>query len=452
MKRKIFRFSTTQVILFCFLMVIFLGSILLSLPISSATGEAVPYVDALFTATSSTCVTGLVTLPTISTWSVFGQAVILILIQIGGLGVITVISGFMIMLHQKISISSRLLIQDAFNLNSISGLVRFVKRVIKGTLMIETAGALLYMPFFVRDFGIRGIWISVFTSISAFCNAGIDIIAENSLVSYATNPLINLVTVCLIILGGIGFIVWWDIARVIKTFKKRRFKAFSALSLHSKIALSVTLILVFWGALFVFTLEYNNPLTLKNYSLFDKIQLSVFQSVTTRTAGFFTVPQENLLAPTSIISILLMLIGGSPVGTAGGIKTVTLAVLFAAAYSTIKNKNEISLFSRSINTEAIKKAVAVAGISVATMLISAIMLSITENAPLLDIFYETASATATVGLSKGLTPNLSFFGKLVITAAMYIGRIGPISLVIAFNTRKKSSNIILNPTEEISIG
>lgn len=452
MKRSIFRFSTTQVILLSFMMVIFLGSILLSLPISSANGEAVPYIDALFTAATSTCVTGLVTLPTVSTWSVFGQAVILILIQIGGLGVITVISGFMIMLHQRISISSRLLIQDAFNLNSISGLIKFVIKVIKGTFIIETIGALLYMPIFIKDFGIRGIWISVFNSISAFCNAGIDIIGENSLSAYATNPLINLVTVCLIVLGGIGFIVWWDIIRVLKNFKKRRFKCFSALSLHSKIAISVTFILIILGAVSVFALEYNNPLTLKDYSLFDKIQLSVFQSVTTRTAGFFTIPQENLSAPTSIISILLMLIGGSPVGTAGGIKTVTIAVLFAAAFSTIKNKNEITLFSRSINTEAIKKSIAVVGISVTTMLISAILLSISEKTSLLNIFYETASATATVGLTKGLTPNLSTFGKLVITVAMYIGRIGPISLVIAFSTRQKSANIIKNPTEEISIG
>ncbi len=452
MKKRLFCFSSTQIILLSFLLVILLGSALLSLPISSANGESVPYVDALFTATTATCVTGLVTMPTFATWSFFGQAVILLLIQIGGLGVITVISGFMIMLHQRISISNRLLIQDAFNLNSFSGLVRFVKKVIFGTFIIEGVGAILYMPVFIRDFGAKGIWLSVFNSVSAFCNAGIDVIAENSLSNYATNPLINLVTTALIIMGGIGFIVWWDILRVLKRFKKVKFKCFKFLSLHSKIALSITFILLLLGTLAVFVFEYNNPKTLKEYSLFNKIQLSFFQSVTTRTAGFFTLPQQNLTDTTSVISILLMFIGGSPVGTAGGIKTVTIAVLIAATFCTIKNKNEIALFGRSISADYVKRAIAVAGISITTLLVSALLLSITENAPLIDIFYETASATATVGLSRGLTPNLSVFGKIIVSATMYLGRIGPISLFIAFNTRKRKENIIKNPSEEISVG
>ena len=314
-KRKI-SLSTTQIILLSFLVTILVGSGLLALPISSASGEAVPYLDALFTATTSTCVTGLVTLPTVSAWSVFGQAVILLLIQIGGLGLITIMSGLMILLNKKMGIGDRLLIQDAFNLNTMAGLSKFVKNVLKGTLIIEGIGAVLYMFVFVPEFGAKGIWISVFNSVSAFCNAGIDIIAENSLCNYATNPLINAVTSALIILGGLGYIVWWDVLRVVKSRSQKKRKIFRYLTLHSKIAITVTAGLVLAGTLLIFAFEYANPSTIGEMSLFDKIQVSFFQSVTTRTAGFATVPQENLTNASAAVSIVLMLIGGSPVGTA----------------------------------------------------------------------------------------------------------------------------------------
>ena len=317
MKLKKFTLSTTQIILLSFFLTILLGSILLAMPISSANGQAVPYIDALFTATTSTCVTGLVTLPTESTWSMFGQIVILILIQAGGLGIVTIMSGLMILLNKKMGVGDRLLIQDSFNLNTMAGLVKFVKNVVFGTLLIEGIGAVLYMFVFVPEFGPRGIWISVFNSVSAFCNAGIDIIAENSLCNYATNPLINIVTSALIILGGLGYIVWWDVLRVIKTRSAKNKKIFRHLTLHSKIAITVTFGLILVGALLIFAFEYANPATVGNMSLFDKIQVSLFQSVTTRTAGFASVPQENLTNPSSFVSLILMLIGGSPVGTAG---------------------------------------------------------------------------------------------------------------------------------------
>ena len=254
-KKQRFTLSTTHIILLSFLIVILFGSVLLSLPISTSSGTSVKFIDALFTATTATCVTGLVTLPTFSTWSVFGQVVILFLIQIGGLGVITIMSGIMILFHKKMGIGDRILLQDAFNLNSLSGLVSFVKRIVCGTLIIEGIGALLYMIVFVPEFGLRGIWISVFTSVSAFCNAGIDIIAENSLCNYALNPIINLVTSLLIILGGIGYIVWWDILRVIKQKRYKKTKLFGSLTLHSKIAIAVTLILIFAGALLILIFE-----------------------------------------------------------------------------------------------------------------------------------------------------------------------------------------------------
>ena len=443
--KKRFRLTTTQIIMLSFLGMILLGSLLLSLPVSAADGVAVPYLDALFTATTATCVTGLVTLPTFSTWSIFGQAVILLLIQIGGLGVITVVSAFMLLLHRRMGIGDRLLLQDAFNLNTLSGIVRFVKRVMLGTFLVEGIGALLYMPVFVPEFGARGIWISVFTSISAFCNAGIDIIGPNSLCDYATNPIVNLVTAGLIIVSGIGYIVWWDVLRVGR-------KGFRGLTLHSKIAISTTLVLIIGGGLLLFLLEYSNPLTIGELRFFDKLQVSFFQSVTTRTAGFATVPQENLTNASSILCLLLMFIGGSPVGTAGGIKTVTVAVLAVSALATIQNKNDVTLFDRNISRQAVNKAVAVAAMSFAILFGSAMLLCAVTTADVLDILYETVSATATVGLTRDLTPHLNSAGKAVIIATMYLGRVGPISLALALNSGKKQQNLIKNPTEDISVG
>ena len=452
MKTKKFTLSTTQIILLSFLVTIFLGSLLLALPISSADGEAVPYLDALFTATTSTCVTGLVTLPTATTWSVFGQVVILLLIQIGGLGLITVMSGLMILLHRKMGIGDRLLIQDAFNLNTMSGLAKFVKNVLFGTLIVEGIGAILYMPVFVSEFGAKGIWISVFNSVSAFCNAGIDVIGENSLCNYATNPLVNLVTSALIILGGLGYIVWWDVLRVIRSRSPKNKKIFRHLTLHSKIAITVTAGLILIGAILIFIFEYNNPKTIGELPLFDKIQVSLFQSVTTRTAGFASVPQENLTNAASAVSIILMLIGGSPVGTAGGMKTVTIAVLICSALATIRNKNSATLFGRRVSEGSIKKSVAVAVSFLTICTASTVLLMTTSNASALDVVYETVSATATVGLSRNLTSTLDALGKLIIIVTMYFGRVGPISLAVALGSKNEVQNVISEPTEEISIG
>ena len=453
MKRKLHvKLSTTQAIMLSFFVAILVGSVLLALPVSSANGKSVPYLDALFTATTSMCVTGLVTLPTVSTWSLFGQIVILILIQIGGLGVITIISGLLISLHRKIGMKDRMLIQDAFNLNTLSGIVKFIKKVLIGTFVVEGAGAILYMTVFVPEYGAKGIWISIFNSVSAFCNAGIDIISENSLCDYTLNPMINIVTGALIILGGIGYIVWWDVIRVVKDIRNKKLKCFSKLTLHSKIALSATGVLIVTGAVAFFIFEYNNPLTMKEYSLFEKVQASLFQSVTTRTAGFATIPQQNLTNASAIVSLLLMFIGGSPVGTAGGIKTVTIAVLIFAAFGTIRNKEDVVFFQRTIPKQAVSKAVAVVCMSFMTMFSSTLLLSAVTNANALDIAYETVSATATVGLTRNLTPILNIWGKLIIIVTMYLGRVGPISLLIAFNTSKEKKNIIKEPTEEISIG
>lgn len=452
MKKKFINLSTTQIIMLSFLAVIFIGSLILTLPISTVEGSRVSYSDALFTATTATCVTGLVTLPTVTTWSFFGQVVILCLIQLGGLGVVTVVSGFMIALHKKIGITDRLLLQDAFNLNTLSGLVKFVKKVIMGTILVEGIGALLYMTVFVPEFGVRGIWISIFNSVSAFCNAGIDIIAENSLCNYAHNPMINFTTCMLIIVGGIGYIVWWDLIRVLSLIKKQGLQCFKRLTMHSKIAIWMTVFLILSGTLAFFVLEYNNPLTIGEETLFNKLQISFFQSVTTRTAGFATVPQENLTNASALVSLVLMFIGGSPVGTAGGVKTVTIAVLLITASSMIKNKNEITVFNRAIHQKAVKKAIAVFSLSFTIMMVSSVLLAMVTDAPLVDILYETVSATATVGLTRNLTASLNIWGKLIIIATMYLGRVGPISLALVLNMKKEKWNTVKTPYEEISVG
>ncbi len=449
-KNKKISLSTTHIIMLSFLCAIAVGSVLLSLPLSSATGKGVPYIDALFTAVTSTCVTGLVTVTTAETWSIFGQAVILLLIQAGGLGIITVLSGIMLLLNKKLGLSDSVLIQDSFNLNTLSGLSGFVKKVFKGTLIVEAAGALLYMTVFVPEFGVRGIWISLFNSVSAFCNAGIDIIGSDSLCSYVKNPIINFVTCALIILGGIGYIVWWDVIRVMKKYRRNR--PFRFLTLQSKIAIVSTAILIFGGAVLVFIFEYGNPSTVGEYNIFEKIQFSLFQSVTTRTAGFATVPQENLTSSAALVCLILMFIGGSPVGTAGGIKTVTFAVLAVTALSAIKNKNNTELFSRAISFQTVRKALSVVLMSFGTMAFSTVLLSAVTGADTLDVIYETVSATATVGLTRNLTGTLDAAGKIIIMITMYLGRVGPISLVVAFNSRKENLNTVRCPVEKISVG
>lgn len=444
--------STTQIIMLSFLLAILAGSFLLALPVSSADGRAVSYIDALFTATTSICVTGLVTVPTFSTWSLFGQIVILFLIQIGGLGVVTIMSGLMISLHRRIGIRDRMLIQDAFNLNTLSGMVKFIRKVLLGTFVVEGVGALLYITVFVPEFGVRGVWISIFNAVSAFCNAGMDIISESSLYAYVHNPLINIVTILLIVLGGIGYIVWWDIMNVLKNIRRQKLKCFSNLTLHSKIALSMTGILILAGTAALFIFECNNPLTIGNFTLSDKLLASLFQSVTTRTAGFATIPQENLTNASALFSLLLMFIGGSPVGTAGGIKTVTIAILIVSAFATMRSNAEAELFHRTISKQAVSKAVAVVSMAFIILCVSTILLSAVTERDALDIAYETVSAAATVGLTRNLTSSLNIWGKIIIIVTMYLGRVGPISLMIALNTKKETKNIIKNPTEEISVG
>ena len=451
MKRKL-RFSTTQTIMLAFLLAILVGSVLLALPVSAAGGVRVPYLDALFTATTSVCVTGLVTVTTASAWSVFGQIVILLLIQAGGLGIVTVMAGVMLSLNRRLGLTDRLLIQDAFNLNTMAGLNQFLQKVILGTFLVEGVGALLYMTVFVPAYGARGVWISVFTAISAFCNAGLDILGENSLCPYVLNPTVNLTTCLLIILGGIGFIVWWDVLGVLKDFRRHRFKCLRRLTLHSKIALASTGLLLGAGCLLFFIFEYSNPRTAAGFSAPQKLMAAFFQSVTTRTAGFATIPQHELRGQSSLLSLLLMLIGGSPAGTAGGIKTVTFAILMASVLATVSGRDDPVMFNRTVSKHAVGKAVAVTGLFLMITFAAALLLEALTGSDFLDVLFEAVSATATVGLTRGLTGTLGAPGKLVLIVTMFLGRVGPISLFIALNTNKKKTGSVRYPTEQINVG
>ncbi len=446
--------STTQIIALGFFCVIFIGTLLLCLPISAADGRATPFIDALFTSTTSVCVTGLVVVQTSLHWSIFGQIVILILIQLGGLGVISFSTAVMMVIGRRITLKDRLLLEDAMNLNTLSGLVKFLRQIFKGTAIIEGIGMLGYAIVFVPKYGLRGIWISIFTSISAFCNAGIDIIGANSLGDYLTHPWANVVTMFLIIMGGIGFIVWMDVVTLIKDLKQSNIPqehCLRRLHLHTKLVLIMTACLILGGGLLIFILEYNNPETIGHLGIIDKIVASLFESVTTRTAGFLTFSQTGLRPTTVLICLVLMFIGGSSIGTAGGVKTSTVALLILSAISTIKGERHVVVFRRNIPHTTIKKAFAVIMVSGLALFTGIILLYQAEGGSMLDIAFEATSAIATVGLSRDLTPTLHLAGKLIIVTLMYLGRIGPLSMAIVFGNRKQKG-LVSYPEEDITVG
>ena len=453
MKKK--ELSTTQIILLGFLFAIMIGTFLLSLPICSASGQATPFIDALFTSTTSICVTGLVTLDTYAHWSFFGQFIILLLAQIGGLGVVSITTGVMLVIGQKVSLKDRLLIESAFNLSSLKGIIRFFKRIIIGTFLVEGIGAICYAFVFVPELGWKkGIWASIFNGVSAFCNAGMDVIGANSLAPYVSNVWINIVTMILIILGGLGFVVWWDIIRVFKLVKNKKLPLkwmFNKCTLQTKIVLTMTIVLILSGAICIFVLEYHNPETLGTLSFGDKILASFFQSVTTRTAGFFTISQKGLRDSTILICLVLMFIGGSPSGIAGGVKTTTIALLLIATKSIITGTEEAEIFNRSIPLKTIRKALAVVLISFLSLWIGTVALLAVSDGSLADVAFEMTSAVATVGLTRGFTSSLNTIGKLIVIVGMYLGRIGPISLAIAIQGKKKKG-LASFAKEDVTVG
>ncbi len=434
--QKRIRLSSAKMIPLSFLSAIVLGTVFLLLPMATAPGETTNFTTAFFTSTTSFCVTGLVVVDTYAHWTLFGKVIILIMIQLGGLGIITTVSALMYKLQKKMSFSQTLMIHDSFSQDSMSGLIRFLRGVVRGTFFVEGVGACLYMISFIPEFGTgKGIWISCFTAISAFCNAGIDIIGPNSLINYQSDTLVMITTMMLIILGGLGYVVWFDLFRGAKEgFRKKwgPIRILKRVSEHSKLVLSLTLFLILSGALCVYILERDNPETLGGMSLGDKILNSLFQSVTFRTAGFAAVPQGALRESTCFLGLLFMFIGGSPVGTAGGVKTVTMFVLMLDAVAFIRNRNEKVVFRYSVSNELIRKASAIVVVSISVTFILTILLMASCHTGMVNGTYEMFSATATVGLSRGLTPLLNTAGRWIVILAMYLGRIGPISMALFF--------------------
>lgn len=348
-----------------------------------------------------------------------------------------------------------MLLEDALNLDTLSGLVKFLQRIFKGTFLVEGIGAACYSLVFIPQFGIiKGAWYSVFHSVSAFCNAGIDILGNDSFVPYASNVWINIVTMCLVITGGIGFLVWWDVTNNIKKLIQHEYTAKMAvkkLHLHSKIVIITTFFLITCGAALIFALEFNNPDTIGNMGPGNKILASFFQSVVLRTAGFMTFPQSGMYSSTVIVCLFLMFIGGSSISTSGGIKTTTFAVLFLSTRATIKGSTHLVVFNKTIPHKTVQKALAVTVVSLTALLIAVFALHLVEGGSLLDATFETTSAVATVGLSRDFTATMGMAGKLLITFCMYLGRIGPISMVIFFN-RQQGSKYFSYPHEDITVG
>lgn len=445
--------TTTQMIIISFFVTVFIGGVLLSLPFASASGRATPFIDALFTATTSVCVTGLVVVTTATHWSLLGKIIILILIQIGGLGVITITTTLMVAVGKKISLSSRILLGDAFNLETLKGLVRFLRRVFRGTFIVEGIGALCYVPVFVPEYGmIRGIWYSVFHAISAFCNAGIDIVGDSSFVPYVHNIWANVVTMALIIFGGIGFIVWWDVLHVIREkIAGANRGMFNMLALHSKIALTMTVFLILSGTLLFALFEWSNPLTIGDFTPGQKLLAACFQSVTTRTAGIATISQKGLTVPSVITSMFLMFIGGSSVGTAGGVKVTTVAVVALSVAATVRGNNDVTCYGRRISNQIVRKSIAIIFISFLASMVAIICMCILENGESVDIIFEIYSALGTVGLSRDYTATIGLAGKIILCICMFLGRIGPITMVIAFTMRDTKTALRL-PKGKITVG
>ena len=434
--------TSFQLIIMGFAGVILLGTVLLMLPFSSAEKVITPFHEALFTATSAVCVTGLVVKDTGSYWSLAGQTIILALIQIGGLGVVTVAASVSLLSGKKISLMQRSTMQDAISAPKVGGIVRLTRFILRGTFLIEAAGTVLLLPVFMGDYGKKGIWMSVFHSISAFCNAGFDILGTDSsmfpsLTRYSGNILINLVIMLLIITGGIGFLTWDDIYTNKLNFKRYR--------MQSKIILMTTACLILFPTVFFYICD------LTKLPMEKRLLAAAFQSVTTRTAGFNTINISEMSEASKAVMILLMLIGGSPGSTAGGMKTTTFSVLILNAIATFRSQENAGAFGRRLEYHVIKNAATIAMLYFALFFGGGIAISVYEGLPLLDCLYEAASAVGTVGLTLGITPELHIFSQVVLIILMYLGRVGGLTLIYAVFSGRNKGNAKL-PLEKITVG
>lgn len=436
------RFTSFQIIIIGFATVVLIGALVLMLPVSSKAGIITPFNEALFTSTSAVCVTGLVVQDTATYWSWFGQGIILVLIQIGGLGVITIAVSFVLLSGRTISLMQRSVMQEAISAPKVGGIVRLTGFVLKGTFLIEFIAALIMMPVFVKDFGVKGIWMAIFHSISAFCNAGFDLMGtENvkyaSLTSYVSHPLINITIMLLIIIGGIGFLTWEDILK-----NKYRIKSYR---MQTKVILTTSLILILFPAVFFFFHDF------ADMPMQERVLSSLFQAVTPRTAGFNTADLTMMTEAGLGIVIVLMLVGGSPGSTAGGMKTTTLAVLIANTLACFRRKEDAQMFGRRIEDSAVKNASTIFMMYIVFSFGGAIVISAVEGLPFSTCLFETASAIGTVGLTLGITPGLSVVSQIILMILMFLGRVGGLTLIYAAlsESGKKISKL---PQEKIMVG
>lgn len=446
LRRKI-HISSFQIIILGFLGVILLGSLFLMLPIASAERQWTPFVDAVFTATSAVCVTGLIVRDTATYWSMFGQTIILLLIQIGGMGVVTVTVSVAMISGRKISLMQRSTMQEAISAHQVGGIVKLTKFILKSTFLIEGLGAIIMAPTFIGEFGFwKGIWYAVFHSISGFCNAGFDLMGIkspfSSLTSYVGHPLINTVIMLLIIVGGIGFLTWNDIKTNKWHFHKYR--------MQSKVILLSSAALIVLPAIYFFVCEFSKS-TWSDLSVFEKVSASLFQSVTTRTAGFNTVDYGAMTESGQLVTIFLMLIGGSPGSTAGGMKTTTLMVLIFSAIAVFRRQEDAQCFGRRIENEVVRNAAAILMMYLTLMIAGSVVISAVENLPILTCMFECASAVGTVGLTLGITPQLSALSHVILMGMMFIGRVGGMTLVYATLPGDKRKNAKY-PVEKITVG
>ena len=452
----------SQTIMLGFVFMILIGTFLLNLPYASKSGESIGFLNALFTATSANCVTGLVVVNTMGHWTLFGKIIILILIQFGALGFMTVITIAMMLTGQRISLRNRRAIQESFNQDNIGGMVRYVKRVVLITFVIEAIGAIFLAIYFYIEMQMKlqeALFQGVFHSISAFCNAGFDNIGTNSFIPFQSSIPINFIIMVLIIAGGLGFNVWLDTIRLFRNKEKKSLRLrMIHMSLHSKIVLTVTGILIVGGMLLFLLLEWDNPDTIGKLTVLRRIQASLFQSVTLRTAGFNTVGQGELTEISKFISCVWMLIGGSPAGTAGGMKTVTIGVIAISVVSILRGRNRLEVFGRTLPFDLLQKALSVVATMLTVVFVSTILLYFTElsgqyHHSFIDLLYEVCSAVGTVGLTTGITSSISNEGKVILIICMYLGRLSPVTIAIALNAKlHRDTNNISLPKERVIIG
>lgn len=443
---RIRKISPLKIILFGFITLIFIGTILLCLPISSRSGQPTPLITSSFTATSAVCVTGLIKVDTYNYWSPFGQAVILGLIQVGGIGFMTICITAISLSHKKIGLASRELMQSSVSAPQRGGIVKMTRFILVGTLLIELSGAVLLSIAFVPRFGAKGLWYALFHSVSAFCNAGFDLMGSggefSSLTSFDKNPYVCIVISALIVIGGLGFFVWKDLI-------DNRFR-FKMLRMHSKAVLITSTILIFGGGILLYLTELPNSSSQEHSALYQ-IGNSLFQSVSTRTAGFNTVDLSQLTHSTIFIMVLLMMVGGSPGSTAGGLKTTTLAVLFASVISVFKRKKSVEMFGRRLEENVSSLALCIFAMYLILGSAGAVFISTVENVPFINALFESASAVATVGLTTGITPQLGILSSIVLMLMMLFGRVGSLTMLLAFSNYKSRPQS-QKPLEKIQIG